>query len=140
MSERKKSFLSRIIITLLILTIVGLVGFNIFQKKSITTNKSSPNLFERKALVEDIEVRENYNFPTSVKFTITPNSDIDDLELQINFLDSSKKVLAVKYIEVGNVISGKHYEQTMDLLDLDFEAVLTTSCEWTVSRGLIDLF
>lgn len=139
MAEKKRSCLGRILIFLLILAIIGLVGFNYLQKKD-TTNKSSPNLFQRKVSMKDIEIDEKYSFPIDVKLEVTPTCDISDLEIQITFYDTHKNILTTEYYSFGDVKSGRHYDRTIRLTDLDIEAFLANSCTYTVSRGVTSLF
>lgn len=139
MAEKKRSCLGRILIFLLILAIIGLVGFNYLQKKD-TTNKSSPNLFQRKVSMKDIEIDEKYSFPIDVKLEVTPTCDISDLEIQITFYDTHKNILTTEYYSFGDVKAGWHYDRTIRLTDLDIEAFLANSCTYTVSRGVTSLF
>lgn len=135
------SCLVKLLVFLLIMAGLGLGGFNIFQRVAIKPNKSSPGLFERKAIVQDLQIEESYSFPVSIQLTITPAYDIEDLEIQIDFLDSSGKLLGTQYLEIGDVESGQHYKKKMSITDLTVsEALLAKNCRWTVSRGLISFF
>lgn len=145
MAKEKRSCCSgcliKLLVTLLVLAALALGGFNVFQRVAIKTNKSSPNLFERKATIKDISVSESYSFPVSVKLIITPSSDIEDLEIQINYLDSSGNVLQTQFEKIGDVENGKQYKITVSITDMSTSTALKlNSCVYTVSRGLIDLF
>lgn len=135
------SCLVKILITLLVLVVLAFGGFNIFQRIAIKTNTSSPNLFERKATIKDISVSETYSFPANVKLVITPFADIEDLEIQLNYLDASGNVLQTQFEKIGNVERGKQYSVTIWITNMSASTALKLhSCVYTVSRGLIDLF
>lgn len=141
--ENKKSCCSGCLVKMLAvvgaIVLLCLIGFNLLQDKN-GVNNSNPNLFERKATVQDITLQESYSFPVSVKYTITPKADIEDLEIKIDFLTSSGELLGTQYLEIGDVSSGRHYTKTMSITQLSAsEALLAKKCRWSVSRGTISL-
>ena len=142
MSEKKSccsGCLGKFLIAVLVLLAIVILGFNGMMNRANTDNKSNPTILERKATIKDIELEESYKFPVSIKLTVTPNVDIRDLELQLEFYNSSGETVSTKYIELGNVSSVNHYEETISVLDLDISAISSERCAWSVSRGTVKL-
>lgn len=143
MSEKKSSCsscLGKVLLFFAIIALLGFLGINGFMNRANTQNKSNTNILERKANIKDIEITESYKFPISIKITITPNVDIEDLELRIDFYNSSNEILYTKYVEFGDVKSGSHYEENVSVLDLDISVISSEKSSYSVSRGTVKYF
>lgn len=136
-SQGKK--LGKIVLICIISILIIFLGINFLDNKENTLNKSDAKILERKANSNDIEIDISYKFPISSKIMVTPYVDIEDFELRLDFYNSSNVVVYTKYVEFGDIHSGRHYERSISLLDLNLSAITSDGIYYSVSRGTVHL-
>ena len=128
-----------ILIFILVIVLI-LVACNFFMNQANKTNTSRPSLFERKANSDDISIEPSYKFPVSINITVTPNVNIQDLELRLDFYNKSGKIVYTKFVNYGNVFYTRQYTESISLFDLDISIIATDSVIYSVSRGTVGFF
>ena len=138
-SSEKKShgFLKFIIVALIIgACVFGIVKFVQYQQSQQTVDGNgttqgnsdgNTHLFKRSANNNDITY--DYELDLSSfgeKFTILPQTDIDNLVVTINFLDSNKKILTSISKSLGNVKQGIQVSFSISLMDLGLSVAWNT--------------
>lgn len=149
-TNEKKShgFLKFIIVLLVIGSIIfGVVKFFEYKQTENSTTQQGNNdgnhkLLSRSANKNDISVDSDLELASlGAKYSIIPQTDIDGLEITINFLDSNKNILTsvVKYL--GNVKKGVQVNFSISLLDVNLSVAWNTKYEsWTVTGGTVSYF
>ena len=133
--------LVKVLIFFAVLALIALGIFNVFQRVADKKNTSSPGLFERKASLLDLNVSEEYSFPTSVAFEIYPKKDIDDLQLLLKYTDSNGAVLKTQVYALGDVSHGQKYSFEISLSDVGItNLLLLDNCYYYVCSGTVSLF
>ena len=144
MSKQHKSCFSSCLVKLLtFFLIVGTVAFFgiTFIQKQANPNQSKTGLFEREASVKDLYVEESYSFPISVSWSITPYSNIEDLQLTIYYHNDNGQVIKTQIKQIGDVQKGQTYSFKISLTDFDLSETLEMDrCTYIVSRGTISYF
>ncbi|MBQ2702180.1 MAG: hypothetical protein IJF64_04235 [Clostridia bacterium] len=144
MGEKKKSCsgcLVKLLVVVGVLVLIGLVGFNLLQRSKMKINNSSPGLFERKASARDMELYDSYSFPVSITLTVVPKENIEDLEILIQYLDSSGRIVKSQRKFIGDVRTGGVYEFDIKLTDFTVsQLAVITRCQYAVSGGTISFF
>lgn len=140
MSKKKTPVFVNFIIIVLIL----LVGFNILQRKKAKEAgiSTEPNLIERIATLNDIEIKESYKFPASSSVTVTPKKNIKNLTLKIDFLDSAGKIITSCYLNYGNVTKNVASSKEISIMDFSLSEMLSMGgkCRYIVYDGTVSLF
>lgn len=148
--NRKKShgFLKFLIVVLIIGAIVfGLVKCIEYHSSvnSITSQGNSDgntHLLSRSARNSDISVDSDLNLSSfGAKYIIMPKTDIDDLEITVNFLDENNNVLTSFEQTLGDVKESVQVSFSISLFDVSLTVALKTRYEtWTVTGGTVSYF
>lgn len=138
-TQKKKShwFLKFLIAVIIIgACVFGVVKFVQYQQsKSIidgsgTTqgNKDgNTHLFSRSANNNDILINSDLDLSSfGGKYTVTPQTDIQNLQITIYFLDKNKKTLTSKVENLGNVKQGTQVSFSISLFDLGLSVAWNT--------------
>ena len=106
------------------------------------TNNSLTNLFSKKATSNDITM-DYYEIPSlggAEKYyaILQANEKIDDLVIEIKFLDKDQNVLKTETIKVGKVAPGNEYKFEIDQSGIDINKIgKTKSFKTRVIEGYI---
>ena len=140
MSKRKSS-LPAFLLVFLILSLLGLFGFNYVQNIATPQNLSKANIFKRKVARNDLTIDYTYNFPITNTLTITPHCDVEDLELQIDYYSKNNRLIETHIHPIGNVSKNQQYTTKINLTDFtDTELNELSQYTFTVRRGVTPLF
>lgn len=147
--NKKKGCLLAIVISLI--TIVGVfciifvlpeVADRINNPNKNNTNKdTTPKLFTRNARNSDIDININEDFSLSISCIITPNVNIDNLQIKFTFVDKNKSTITTKNKVMGNVSSDTDYSVTFSLSEFtvtEFFKLYSMSAE--VIGGTVSYF
>lgn len=100
------------------------------------------HLFKRSANINDISF--DYDFDLAnlgEKIIIIPHTDIDGLQITINFLDSNKKILTSISKSLGNVKQGVQVSFSISLMDLGISVAWNTKYNSiAVTGGTVSYF
>lgn len=101
-----------------------------------------PHLFRRSAENSDVIVDSDLDLSAfGAKYTVTPQTDIDNLEITIRFLDEDRNVLTTFEQTLGNVREGVQVSFSISLFDLGLSVALKTEYEsWSVTGGTVSYF
>lgn len=148
--QEKKShgFLKFLIAVLIIGAVIfGIVKFVEYKTtvNSVTSegnSDGSKHLFSRSARNSDVEVDSDLDLSSfGAKYTIMPNTDIDDLQITVSFLDKNKNVLTSIERTLGDVREGVQVSFSVSLFDLSLSVAWNTKYEsWTVTGGTVSYF
>lgn len=144
MSEKKKkSCLARLLTTCLILVLIGLVGFNLLQRKAANDAgiAAKPHIYERIATINDIDISESYKFPLSTSINVTPRKNIKNLMIQVDFLNSAGKTVTSSYLKFGDVSTGTPYQKEISVTDFSLSELISmgTTCRYAIHDGTVSL-
>ena len=131
--------------------LVAILIIALFVVMLIVNASSSPDLKSPGDVINEIISREATNGDVNIDYEldigsmslniiILPNSDIDNLEITIKYLDNNQNILKTDVIQIGNVKTGiqvtKHIQLTEfsfgELLDIAYYKISVT--DGTVSR------
>ena len=94
------------------------------------------HLFKRSANSNDISVNSDLDLTSfGGKYTILPQTDIDGLEVTINYLDSNRKILQSVVKSLGNVKEGVQVSFSISLFDMGLSVAWNTKYESIVVTG-----
>lgn len=147
-NEKKKShgFL-KVSIFLIILgfCIFGIAKFVQYQKANLQVDgqgtiqgnsDGNSKLFSRSANNNDIAVNNELDLSSfGGKYIIIPQTDINGLELTVNFLDSNKTILTSVVKSLGNVKEGVQISFSISLFDMGLSIAWNTKYESIVVTG-----
>ena len=155
--NKKGNGFFKVLSVLIILGLLAFVGVKFAQyqfeddsvqqagttKPSNQGNSNSSNkLFTRKANTNDVIV--DYDMDLSnfgMKCVVYPQTDINNLELTIEFLDSNKKVLTTKVKTLGNVKKGVQASFSISIGELGLSVAWKTEySRISVSGGSVSYF
>ena len=111
-------------------------------KNNHSNNLTTPQLFSRAATSKDIIVNLREDIALSANYEITPNVDIEDLQLTFKFYNDDNRLLDTIVKNVGNVSEGTVYTVSISFDELGgIFAVLDISYSRTsVSGGTVSYF
>lgn len=125
------------------IVVILVIVFIVFAVSKVI-DASSPNsdgkkeLTSRSARNSDLEIESSEDFSLSIDFNVTPECDIDDLELTFSFYDKNKDVLTTKVKNVGNVKEGVEYSISFSLSEFSFSNMFTIeSVSCSVTGGTV---
>ena len=100
------------------------------------------HLFKRSATLNDISYDYDIDFASlGEKIIIIPQTDIDGLQITINFLDSNKKILKSMSKSLGNVKKGVKISFSISLMDLGLSVAWNTQYNSiAVTGGTVSYF
>ncbi len=131
---------------ILFLAVIAFIFFwaipNITGKSNDSENLTTPQLFSRAADNGDITVDMKEELAFSANYEITPNVDIENLQLTFNFYNDDNSLLDTIVKNVGNVSEGTVYTVSISFDELGgIFAVLEISYSKTsVSGGTVSYF
>lgn len=146
--KKSHGFLKFLIVVLIIgATIFGLVKCAEY-KSTVNSNTSQGNsdgnthLLSRSARNSDITVESDLDLSSfGAKYTVMPQTDIDNLEITISFLDENKNVLTSFEKLLGDVKESVQVSFSISLFDMSLTVALQTRYEsWTVTGGTVSYF
>ena len=105
-------------------------------------NDDPPRLFYRSADNDDVLIDTELDLSSfGEKFVVTPQVDIDDLELTIRFLDEDRNVLTTHVQDLGNVKEGVQVSFSISLFDLGLSVAWNTKySSVSVTGGSVSYF
>ncbi len=144
--KKKHGFLKFLIILLIIAAIIFIIVKVVqFQdtKQTVGTedvfmgnHDGDTKLLHRSARTDDIVVDTDLDLASlGEKFIILPQTDIEDLEITINFLDGDKKFLDSYVKTLGNVKSGVQVSFSISLFDLGLSVAWNTKYSSVIVTG-----
>lgn len=117
---------------------------NIVDGKGTTQGNTdgATHLFKRSANNNDIIIDSDLDLSSlGAKYIILPQTDIDNLQITINFLDKNKEILTSKVEMIGNVKKGVQVNFSISLFDLGFSVAWNTQYEsLAVTGGTVSYF
>ena len=150
--EEEKKATNSVLLGILILAVVFVTVFGIIMiavtmnnnndNGTSNTNNSLTNLFQKKATTNDIimEYQEIPSISGAAKYyaILQANEKINDLIIEIDFLDQNKSVLKTERIEIGKVAPGNEYKLQLDQSGIAINQLdKTTSFKVRVVNGYI---
>lgn len=99
-------------------------------------------LFHRSARTSDITMDSNLDLASfGGKYVILPQTDIEDLEITINYLDNDRKILDSIVKRLGDVKQGVQVSFSVSLFDLGLSVAWNTKYEtYAVTGGTVSYF
>ncbi len=89
----------------------------------------------KKATRMDLSISITYNLPNDIEIKIIPNTDIIDLQLKLNYLDSFNNIIKSEYLNFEDVQKNQEIKNKI-YLNSDF-LKQTTQCNVEVINGMI---
>jgi len=135
--------MKRFLISLLVICIIvggSVFGYTYYKNTYIVKNPNTKlTILSTKTDVSDIEISDEFSINLSnigVNITVYAKHDIRNLELRIDFCNSSSKVLASKYKYIGNIEKGESKTFVFSITDIPITKILSISHETiSVSKG-----
>ena len=125
-------------INLMILVVALFIGGAILTGCSCS---NSPQLFTRAATNNDVYIDLSEELSLNVTYKVTPNVDIDNLEITFKYYDNNKKLLATKYRTLGNVKKGVQYSVYVSFGEFSlWDLFKITSTSARVTSGSVSYF
>ena len=133
-----------VVVVILGACIFGIVKFVQYQQSEYDNGQGTiqgnhdgdRRLFKRSATSNDISVDSDLDLTSfGGKYTVLPRTDIDGLELTINFLDNNRSVLQSVVKSLGNVKEGVQVSFSISLFDLGVSVAWNTKYESVVVTG-----
>lgn len=133
-----------IVVVIIGICIFGIVKFVQYQRSErdvgVGTTQGNhdgdKHLLKRSANRDDISVSSDLDLASfGGKYSIIPQTDIDGLEITINYLDSNRNVLQSLVKSLGNVKKGVQVEFSVSLFDLGLSVAWNTEYESIVVTG-----
>ena len=146
--KKTHGFLKFLIVGLIIAAILfGLVKCAEY-KSTVNSNTSQGNsdgsthLLSRSARNSDITVESDLDLSSfGAKYTVRPQTDIDNLKITISILDENKNVLTSVEKSLGDVKESVQVSFSISLFDMSLIVALQTRYEsWTVTGGTVSYF
>lgn len=105
-------------------------------------NDGNTNLFSRSANNGDVVIDSDLDLMSlGGKYTVLPQTDIDNLEITVNYLDKNKNLLTSKTKYLGNVKKGVQVSFSFSITDLGVSVVWNTQYESiAVTGGTVSYF
>lgn len=99
-------------------------------------------LFKRSANNSDIIIDSDLDLANfGGKYTVSPQTDIDGLQITVNYLDKNKNILTSKVENLGNVKQGVQVSFSVSLFDLGLNVAWNTEYESiAVTGGTVSYF
>ena len=144
---RKHGFLKFVVVMLIIVGILFIVVKCVQSRQSESNGGSGSqttqenhdgdkHLFRRSANINDISVDSELDLSSfGGKYVIIPQTDIDGLEITINYMDENRKVLHSVVKTLGNVKQGLQVNFSISLFDLGLSIAWNTKYESVVVTG-----
>lgn len=138
-------FIAFVVIVLIAIAVIFLI-FLIENEQDNSGDKSSSNVINqvtsRDATNRDINIDSKLNVGSlSLDIIILPDSNIDDLEITIKYLDKNHNVLRTDVKRIGNVKAGIQVTKSISLAEFPFSLILKVdSCQIAVSGGTVSYF
>lgn len=146
-SKNTHSILKFIVSAAIILAII--FGVSIFIDRQTQNHGDTPTntdgqqtLTSRSARASDIEIMQNEDiFSLSAIYKVTPNVDINDLQVTIYFLDSSNNTVTTKVKIIGNVSANVEYSFSFKLSDFSVTEIFKIEYwRYEVTGGTVSYF
>ena len=135
-------FIAFVVIVLIVIAVilVAVVGEGMSDGKSPA--EAVNQVTSRDATNGDINIDDKLDIGSlSLELIILPNSNIDDLEITIKYLDKNRNVLKTDVKSVGNVKAGVQVTKNISLTEFSFNEILKlTYYEIRVSGGTVSYF
>lgn len=125
-----------------IVIVAILVFMRVCDNASNEDNKDG-GLTTRSARNGDISFEDGSDISISLSAVLyfTPNVDIDNLEITLNFMDDDRNVLTTQVKSVGDVQEGGRYSISYSLSDLGLSVIFQcTALSWRVTGGTVSYF
>lgn len=136
-SKKSHNIFISLIVCILVIAVVSWV----IQLSTNKDNSDTPTLITRKATINDITINSNENNIISIEMTITPKYDIDDLEITVNYYNSSNVLLKTITKNIGNVKKDGKYTEQVYITDFSLSQILELSyCKYKVTGGTVSYF
>lgn len=137
-----------VVIIVSILIILAILFFTVWLPKLISNENGVGvntdgvgKLLSRSANNGDIKFEVDDDFSFSINMIVTPNTDIKDLQLTLQFLDKNQKVLMTKNHVLGNVSKNVGYKITYKLSDFSLSQMFKiVSVRASVTGGTVSYF
>lgn len=117
---------------------------NIVDGNGTTQGNSDGNthLFKRSANNNDIIIDSDLDLANlGGKYTVMPQTDIENLQITINYLDKNKNILTSKVQNLGDVKQGVQVNFSISLFDLGLSVAWNTQYESiAVTGGTVSYF
>lgn len=146
MEEKKHPFLKFLVIAIIIGAIIFVVVKCIDYKTqnngdTPTNTQGQQHLTRRSARASDISISQSSEFSLSAIYKLTPNVDIEDLQVTIYFLDGSNNNVATKVKAIGNVIANTEYSFSFGMTDFNLSELMKMQrWRWEVTGGTVSYF
>lgn len=133
-------FVAILVVIAIAATLFTEVRDGVFNGKS-TANVVN-QVISRQATNGDINIDDNLDIGSlSMDIIILPNSNIDDLEITIKYLDENRNLLKTDVKRVGDVKAGVQITKKISLTEFSFKEILKISYyEIKVSGGTVSYF
>ena len=106
-----------------------------------TTQNYVPSLFTRKANWNDMVIDFEWNWSSlSTDMIITPNTDIDDLSIQLSFYDKNENLLCTTSKYIGNVKEGVQITKKISLSEFAKYIFSIDHTTPTITSGSVSYF
>ncbi len=135
-------FIAFVVMVLIVFAVV----FFIENEQDKSEDKSPSNVINqvtsRDATNRDINIDSKLNIGSlSLDIIILPDSNINDLEITIKYLDKNHNALKTDVKRIGNVKAGVQVTKSISLAEFPFSLILKVdSCQIGVSGGTVSYF
>lgn len=138
-TKKRHPILAIIGIILLIVIIFAVIQCSLNNNR--TENKSqTPQLLRRSARKSDVYIN-SAEYSLGNSFVLTPNIDIEGLEVTFVFYDSNRSEVCRKVKYIGNVTEDNDYTISIGLTEFSFSEILTIQYVSTeISGGSVSYF
>ncbi len=135
----------RYLVFLIVVVLIGAFIFGVFKivdfSKNPNNNDGVGKLLSRSARYSDVTITQSDEFTLTNKYRLVPHVDIDDLEITINFLDSSQKTIKTKTKTIGNVVKNGEYSFSFKMSEFSFSEITKISYwQYEVTGGTVEYF
>lgn len=141
---KKKTLLVLLTFSVAILAMTKCIEYK--QTENLTTSQvntdGNTKILSRSARNSDVIVVSDLDLSSfGAKYTITPQTDINQLVITITFLDSNKNALISIQKPLGNVKEGVQVNFSVSLFDLGLSVIWNIEYEsWTITGGTVSYF
>ena len=127
---------------------IAIVAAFIFIAIKIIENINNPshtdgnkNPLSRSAQKSDITITQSTNFSLSDTYKLTPNCDISNLQITMQFYNSSHNLVTSKIKTIGNVQQNTEYSFSFSLTEYSFSEILEIKYwNYSVTGGTVSYF
>lgn len=109
----------KIIIIILSSIIAIFLIINIINCATNTSNSDGNGITTRSAKMEDIEVERQENTFLTMNYILTPNVDIENLQLTFTYTNSDDVIITTVVKYIGDVTENQQYAFSITLTDLN---------------------